>query len=94
MRGVRGGSKLVGRAVFNRHRRRRQVWARYWAIRLELGLAVVDAALEVGTYRLIAIFGSLYVTGIGGINARRCLAGAALMAGSTLILLCAATANS
>jgi hypothetical protein len=60
----------------------------------QLDLSALDAMLEVGTYRLVAIFGSLYVTGIGGINARRCLAGAALMTGSSLILLRAATADS
>jgi hypothetical protein len=60
----------------------------------QLDLSALDAMLEVGTYRLVAIFGSLYVTGIGGINARRCLAGAALMTGSSLILLRAAIADS
>jgi hypothetical protein len=44
MRGVRGDSKLVGRTVFNRYRRRRQMWTRRWAIRLELAAGVCAAA--------------------------------------------------
>ena len=44
MRGVRGDSKLVGRTVFNRYRRRRQMWTRRWAIRLELAASVCAAA--------------------------------------------------
>jgi hypothetical protein len=50
MRGVRGDSKLVGRTVFNRYRRRRQIWTRRWAIRLELaaGVCVAVAAATCG----------------------------------------------
>jgi hypothetical protein len=44
MRGVRGDSKLVGRTLFNRYRRRRQMWTRRWAIRLELAAGVCVAA--------------------------------------------------
>ena len=60
----------------------------------QLDVATVDAALETATYRLVATFNVLLVSNLAPDNARRAVAGSAVLSGATLLLLRAFAASS